>query len=218
MDKEKPSDPATSKGAENPEKPLGRGLEQISHLFLTQRLGDARPPNPSVTRMPEPSAPPTPARLDTRPILLRPNTSMTRARFVAILREFLGSLEEGLRVIDVFLQCHPHGEIDLLALDRANQLTIIDFDTGLNDGLVIRGLAHCEWLKQNLPNVRRMHSGHTLQLSNPPRLFVLAPRFSALAMSAACQLSQPQIHWVRYQVFDTGSATGIFFEPADTVG
>jgi hypothetical protein len=217
MDSQKPEDPKSTQGAEHPEKPLGRGLEQISHLFLTQKLNelrgagsDAPPP-----RGPEPVLSPVPSRPDARSILLRPNTSITRTRFIALLREFQAALAEGLRVTDVFLPCHPYGEIDALALDRANQLIIIDFDTAPTDALVLRGLAHCEWLVQNLPLVRRMHSGQTLHSPVPPRLFLLAPQFSPMMMGAARQLAQAQIHWVRYQVFDTGGAIGVSFEPVE---
>lgn len=212
MDRQSQEDLKTPGNAPNLDKPLGRGLEQISHLFLTQKLNDPKPVNSMAVRAPEPAMAQSSPGPESRPVLLRPMTSMTRSRFIAILREFLGSLEEGLRVIDVFLPCHPFGEIDLLALDRSNQLTIIDFDNVANDGLVIRGLAHCEWLVQNLPNVRRMHSGQTLQLAGPPRLFLLAPAFSALMTNAARQLIQPRIHRVRYQIFDAGATMGVFFE------
>jgi len=216
MDSQKPEEPKAPQGTEHPEKPLGRGLEQISHLFLTQKLNELRAAgDSSPTRGPEPILAPIPSRQDARSILLRPNTSITRTRFIALLREFQGALAEGLRVIDVFLPCHPYGEIDALALDRANQLIIIDFDTAPTDALVLRGLAHCEWLMQNLPLVRRMYSGQTLHSPVPPRLILLAPQFSPMMMGAARQLAQPQIQWVRFHVFDTGGATGVSFEPVE---
>lgn len=213
MDPKKPEGSTGSKEAAVPDKPLGRGLEQISHLFLTQKLNDSRADNPIPRRLPDAALAPTPVRQDSRSILLQPSTSVTRARLVAMLREFQDALEAGLRVIDVLLPCHPYGEMDLLALDRSNEITIIDFETASNDALLLRGLAHCEWLTHNLPNLRRMHAGKTINLSAAPRLFLLAPAFSPLMMSAACQLTQPQKNWVRYQLFDTGGATGIHFEP-----
>ena len=215
MDPPKREDSTGSQASERPEKPLGRGLEQISHLFLTQKLNDPRAGKPTPAGESDTAFSPIPSRSDARSILLQPSTAITRNRLVALLREFQGVLEQGLRVIDVFLPCHPYGEIDLLALDQSNQITIIDFDTALNDALVLRGLAHCEWLAHNIPNVRRMHSGQTLNLSDPPRLFLLAPRFSPLIVSAARQLIHSQINWVRYQLFDAGGATGIFFEPIE---
>jgi hypothetical protein len=216
MDPQKPEDGKTSQGEERAEKPLGRGLEQISHLFLTQRLNNLRADDPSFSRAGDSAVSEMPSRTESRSVLLKPDVSLTKHRLVALLREFQNALEDGLRVIDVLLPCHPYGEIDLLALDRSNQLTIIDFDTTLGEGLVVRGLAHCEWLVHNLPNVRRMHSGQRLQLSTPPRLFLLVPRFSSFIMSAARQLIQPQVTWIRYQVLDTGATTGILFERLET--
>lgn len=212
MDPLKPDEPTGAQGLERPEKPLGRGLEQVSHLFLSPKPNTRRMGDPPTT--PKPGQPAAPG-LEERSILLQPSTALPKTRIVAMVRQFQDALEEGLHVIDVLLPCHPYGEMDLLAVDRANQLVIVDFETGLNDGLVLRGLAHCEWLVHNLQNVRRMHSGQTLQLSTPPRLLLLAPRFSALALGAARQFIRPQVKWVRYQVLHTGSAMGIFFEPVE---
>lgn len=184
-----------------PDRPLGRGLEQISHLFLTQRT--ARDSAPS-------SAPARPQA--GRMMLLQPNRSVTKDRLVAVLRESQDALEEGLHVVDAFVSCHPHSDIDLLATNRANQLTVIDLETGVDDALVLRGLAHCDWLYHNLPGIRRMYPGEALDMISPPRLFLIAPQFSGLVLSAARRLTALQIHWIRYHAFDTGSDTGVFFE------
>ena len=112
----------------------------------------------------------------------------------------------------VFVRCPPHSAIDLLALNSANQLTVIDLETCVDDALVMRGLAHREWLQRNFVNVRRMYPGQTIELSSPIHLFLLAPRFSAVVQNAARQLTPLNIHWVRYHTFDIGSTTGVFFE------
>ena len=204
MEPQKPENRAGSQDAEEPDRPLGRGLEQISHLFLTQRITS-----------PEPALPNPQARSRAGPtMLLQPNTSIIpKDHLVAVLRDSQGALEEGLRVIDIFVQCHPHSDIDLLATNRADQLTIIDLETDLNDALVLRGLAHRDWLEHNLLNIRRMYPGQTFNMPPAARLFLIAPSFSRLALNAARQLTQLQIYWIRYHAFETGSATGIFFEP-----
>lgn len=189
---------STKQHSEQPDKPLGRGLEQISHLFLTQKA----------------SAPQTQSRPSARgTVLLQPAKTIAKDQLVTILKDNPGSLEEGLRVIDMFVPCHPHSDIDLLAVNRTNQLTVIDFETSLNDALVLRGLGHCDWLRHNLFNIRRMYPGQTLEVSSQPRLLLIAPKFSSLALQATRPLAELQIQWIRYQAFDTGSATGIFFEP-----
>ncbi|MGH7630107.1 MAG: hypothetical protein ACREOF_12150 [Gemmatimonadales bacterium] len=128
------------------------------------------------------------------------------------MSEFVAALEDGLREIDAGLACAPCGEIDLLALDRANQLTIIDFDTTSSDELLIRGLGHVDWVVRNVPNVRRMYRGQAINFSLQPRLVLLAPQFSPTVRCAARPITQLQIDWVRYHFVETPGRAGIFFE------
>lgn len=146
-------------------------------------------------------------------LLLRPAAQVTGEQVAAALKEFEGALEEGLRCIDAELPCGPCGKIDLLALDRANQLTIIDFDTTSSDELLLRGLDHFDWVVGNLFNIRRMFRGHAINFSLEPRLFLLAPQFSSRVRRVACRIPRPRIDWVRYQFVETPGRPGIFFEP-----
>jgi hypothetical protein len=127
--------------------------------------------------------------------------------------EFDGALEEGLRAIDANIPCHPCGEIDMLAVDRASQLTIIEFDTTCNDGLVLRGIAHFDWVVRHMPNVARMYREQAINFGLQPRLVLLAPQFSPLVRSVARQITRPQIHWISYHTVDGSGGPGILFEP-----
>src|SRR5262245_10435208 len=144
MDQQKGEDPISAQDAERSDKPLGRGLEQISHLFLSRRASDLRAGDQLPGRLPESTTSQTQPRLPARMVYLQPNTTITKSRLAVMLREVQGALEDGLRVIDLSVPCHPFGEIDLLAVDRANQLTIIDFETDLSDALLLRGIAHLD--------------------------------------------------------------------------
>jgi hypothetical protein len=129
-----------------------------------------------------------------------------------MVRDLQGALEEGLRVIDASVPCHPAGEIDLLALDRTNQLTIIDLDTAANDGLLLRGMGHLDWLIHNIPNVQRMHVAQTIHSPAQPRLFLLAPQFSHLFRCAVNHITDRRIVLVRYHVVEVSGTLGVFFE------
>ena len=147
------NDGGDAKGAHD--RPLGRGLEDVSHLFLSHKTADASPRTgaPVLSPGPESSAPPGPRG---NAVLLRP-VQVTRDRLAAILPlDWSGALEEGLRTIDAKIPCYPCGEIDLLAVDRTSKLTIIDFDATVNDGLLLRGLGHFDWIVRNTQNVQRM--------------------------------------------------------------
>jgi hypothetical protein len=205
MNLPQPEDVTGSQDAEQSSKPLGRGLEQISHLFLSEKSKSPRPGDTPPGRLPQPAPGGT--------TLLQPTASVSKDRLVAVLKDNPGALEDGLRVIDTFIPCYPLSDINLLALNRANQLTAIDVETGGSDALVLRGLAHCEWLKHNVPNIRRMFPQQNIVVSSQPRLFLIAPKFSAVALHAARQLSPLQIYCIRYHAYDIGGVTGISFEP-----
>ena len=202
------NEPGGSAG--RPDRPLGRGLEDVSHLFLSHRTGEASTRDRAAVRSPEHSSPPSGPRGGIA--LLRP-ASVSSAQLAIALMEFDGALEEGLRAIDTKIPCPPGGEIDLLAVDRASQLTIIDFETTFNDGLLLRGIGHFDWVVRNMPNVQRMYRGQAVDFSLPPRLVLLAPQFSPLLRSVARQITRPRIHWVRYHAVDGSGGAGILFEP-----
>lgn len=196
------------------DRPLGRGLQDVSHLFLSQGPDEpSRPADPDPAwRVERP-----PPRPESTPgvILLRPAVEATRQQVAAVLRAFEGALEEGLRMIDAELPCPPYGEIDFLGIDRGGQLAIIDFETTASDDLLIRGLGHCDWVARNLPNVRRMYRGQAINFSRPPRLFLVAPRFSPRMRRAGRLTPSPGVAWVRYRLLETTGQPGIFFEAVE---
>src|SRR5262249_28878783 len=127
-------------------------------------------------------------------------------------KEFAGALEDGLKAIDANIPCYPCGEIDLLGMSRAGQLTIIDAETAANDSLLLRAMGHFDWVVRNMPNLRRMYREHAINFSLAPRLVLLAPQFSPLLQRAAHQITNPQIQWIRYHAVDAAGGPGILFE------
>jgi hypothetical protein len=198
---------------DRPDRPLGRGLEDVSHLFLSQRHEQAgaeaasswRPERPAPRQEPAPDA-----------VLLRPAAPATREQLAAVIKAMDDSLENGLRVIDFEIPCAPCGEIDLLAIDRTSQLTIIDFELAGGDELLVRGLGHFDWMVANLPNVRRMFRGQAINFSLEPRLLLLAPHFSSRLRCVARQIQRPRIDWVRYTWVDVSGQPGILLEALPT--
>ena len=191
-------------------RPLGRGLEDVSHLFLSHQTGEASPAERPAIRSPEPALSPPGSRASVTVLRAAP---VTREALAAILMDCDGGLEEGLRAIDARIPCPPCGEIDLLAVDRTSRVTIIDFETTVNDGVLARGIGHLDWVVRNLPTVQRMHPAQALDASLPPRLFLLAPQFSPLLRRVARQVTRPHIHWIRYHTVEAPGGPGILFEP-----
>jgi hypothetical protein len=190
------------------ERPLGRGLEDLSHLFMSAKARAPRTPDAP------PDPPPSPGEETAvgADLLLRPHPRIPRTRLAAILREFCTALEQGLQVLDQSVPCPPFGEIDMLALDRDERVVIVDFETTPDDALLVRGLSHADWLARNHALVQRMYAGRPLNLSGVPRVFLLAPAFSAGFRRAAQRV--PQVACTKYLAVDVRGALGVLFEGA----
>ena len=190
------------------DRPLGRGLEDISHLFQSGRRGEAMANEHPSSGSPHHVATSSPAGA----VLLGRRMSLTRDQFAPLLKEFHGALEEGLTSIDSEIACPPCGQIDLLGLSRSNQLTIIAFNTNADEWLLIRGLGHVDWVTRNMPIIRRLYPSHTIDYSLPPALMLVAPQFSPALRSVARQVRCPTIKWIRYCALESSVGLGIFFE------
>ena len=193
------------------DKPLIRAKDESSRIFMTSRAPDPASPEPAPGSAPErPTGNgPLPRVLQLRP----PAVALTRGALGAMIKELQDGLESGLRVLDVSVPCYPVGEIDLLAIDRSNQLVIIDFDTASSETLLLRGIGHYNWVLHNLPNLERMYAQHSINLMAEPRLFLLAPRFSPLVANAIRHITKPAVQWLRYHVVEAMPGSfGILFE------
>lgn len=199
-------------GSSGAARSLGRGLEEVSHLFLSR---------PAATPAGEPTGDgatePAPARPGSRSGVgvLRPGASLTKDQLLATLRECRGALTGSLTAIGPGVSCGQYGDIDLLALDGTQQLAIIDVDTAAGDGLLLRGISHVDWIVLNLALVQRLYPEWAIDRSRPPRLLLVAPRFSPLMRSAIRQITRPAISCFRYREVELSGRTGIFVECLD---
>jgi len=195
-------------GGDDLDRPLGRGLEDISHLFQSVKRSEGTLREHSSGGSPQLAATSSPVGS----ILLGGRISLTRDQFAPLLKQFHSALEEGLASIDSEIACPSCGQIDLLGLSRSNQLTIIDFNTNADDGLLIRGIGHLDWIARNMPIIRRLYPSHTINYSLPPVLMLVAPQFSPALRSVARQIFRPTIKWIRYHALESSVGIGVFFE------
>lgn len=188
-------------------KPLGRGLEDISHLFLSNCAGRTERDDGSDRASDRPAGRPT-----TRSVVpLRRGELLTKDQVTATLRDCPSVLDESMRVVDIRLACPPCGEIDML-VTIANQLAIIDIDLAFGDPLLLRGLSHVDWIARNARNVQRMYRALPGDFARSLRLLLIGPQFSPGMAAAVRQVPGIDIRCFRYHSVDLGSGTGIFFE------
>jgi hypothetical protein len=197
-------------------RPLGRGLEEISHLFL------------SGPREPQPQLQPSADRLrvhdpaSTRPAVqpasragmavLRRGAPPTKEQLTTTLMECQDAIQKGMQTLGSDVPCNPYGEIDLLALDRFNRLTVVEVETSPGDLMLLRGMSHVNWVWQNVLNMQRMYPAVTIDTSEYPELVLVAPGFSPVLRSAVQHMSSPTVTCLRYHAVAIASGTGILFE------
>ena len=185
---------------------LGRGLGDVSHLFLSgsaetsaQESGESRSTRGSV--IPRAGI-----------AVLRPGSGLQKDQLTATLKEYPDALENGLQVLGVAIPCNPCGEIDLLALDRSNQLVIVEILTTPGDELLLRGISHVDWVASNVANVQRMYQTWAINLARQPRLMLVAPGFSRLTSTAIRRLTGLEIACFKYHSVALSARTAILIE------
>jgi hypothetical protein len=199
-----------SKDEESSEQHLrvSRGLDQVSHLFLShvaERAARGRSGNGS--ELPEHAQENQPLGL-----LLRASRAVDRERLVSLLHEQPEALKEGLKVIDADLPCETPGNVELLALDTTNRLVVIDVEDKPNDSLLLRGMGHLDWVVGNTALLRRIYRDHLINFSLQPQLFLVAPDFSPLFRFAIRHMRSLQIQCIKYDAVVLPGGIGIFCE------
>jgi hypothetical protein len=194
------------------EKRFARGLEDVSHLFLSQS------PDRSAEKAGTPDIRPAQAPAEWAesgtPFLLRDSATVSRDLILGFLNRSAAILEEGLRAIDANIPCAPFGFIDLVAIDSRDQLCIINADVAGKDESILHGIACFDWMVRNTPIVRRMYQGRVVNFSAQPRLFLVAPAFSPLLKCVAQRSTSPIICCFAYRTVSMPGGVGILFEHA----
>ena len=194
----------------------------MSHLFLT---GAPTTPSgaPAALSGPSPALSEGPASgsIDRArdggqepPRLALPCAAPDRPQLISFLTMHIEALETGLRALDASLPCEGCGAIDLLAVDSHHRLAVVDVDTGADDTLLLRGLAHFDWVTRNVPNLRRMYRTEAVDFSLRPRVFLVAPRLSWMVRCAARQIIAPRIVWCTYRAVALPGVVGIVIDAA----
>ncbi len=194
------------------EKRLSRGLEDVSHLFLSQSRD--RPAEKAETPDIAPAQVPSERGQSRTPFLLHDSPTVSRELILGFLHRSAAVLEEGLHAIDESIPCDPFGSIDLVAVDGQDHLCIINVDVDLKDESLLRGIAYFDWIVRNSPIVRRMYQGRVINFSAQPRLFLVAPVFSPLLKCVAQRSTSPKVSCFAYRTIAMPGGVGILFEQA----
>lgn len=200
-------------GSRRERKRLGRGLEDVSHLFLSgsSEEPEATPEEPATQE--EPEAEPK-RESGNGVVVLRPIRALAKQELTTVLKTQTEAIESGLRVIDENVPGDECGTIDLLAVDSAGQLCIVDVGAATDEALLLRAMGHFDWAVRNLLHLGRLYRAHGVNFALHPRLVLISPDFSIAVRRAARHFNGGHIDLLRYHAFALPDGIGVHFEPA----
>lgn len=193
------------------DKHLARSLEDVSYLFLSGKNAGATPPDEfsgdsKGKVLPHPGV---------RPIFLLEDQYQTLPKdsLISLLNSNACMLEGGLKAIDTNIPMDSVSPVDLVAVDKFNKLCLIDIDVSGSDTLLLRGMCHFDWFVRNVPIVRRMYNSLVIDFSAHPRIFFVAPKFSATFRCTAQRITCTQIHCHVWHIAGGSEEDGILLTP-----
>ena len=145
---------------------------------------------------------------------IRPLALTDREELAALVETNLAALEGGLRLLE---RRFPAGQVpvDLVAADPRERLVLIILGSGSNPAMLLQGLEAYGWCRENGALLGRLLPGARIDATAPPRLFLLAPRFSDSLRRTARYLGALAPVLVECRCLEVNGVRGICFEPVE---
>jgi hypothetical protein len=122
-------------------------------------------------------------------------------------------IEAGFFPLDAHLRAGNGGLIDLLAVDGAGTLAVLEIDRDGEEHLLRRSLEHQGWIATQIPFLRRLYGGERILPFRSPRAILLARRFSRPFLDRIAELPTP-ITPLLYRLAVSGDTSSLRLEPA----
>jgi RecB family endonuclease NucS len=135
-----------------------------------------------------------------------------RDKLAQLVAEHAQALEKGLRVLKHRVKGGEWGPMDLLALDAKGRPVIIDVAPLPGDQLLVEGLAHVAWLRQNQAQVATLLENHEGNTSFQHRLILVAPDFSDTLQKAAGGLEALVVDLYRFRLLEADDEKALLVE------
>lgn len=145
---------------------------------------------------------------------IRPLALTDREELAALVETNLAALEGGLRLLE---RRFPAGQVpvDLVAADPRERLVLIILGSGSNPAMLLQALEAYGWCRENGALLGRLLPGARIDTAAPPRLFLLAPRFSDSLRCTARYLGALAPVLVECRCLEVNGVRGICFEPVE---
>lgn len=145
---------------------------------------------------------------------IRPRAPRDREELASLVEANLSRLEAGLALLD---RRFPAGQVpvDLVALDARETLVLCLVGSGSNPAMLVQALEAYGWCRENGALLGRLFPHARINTTVPPRLFLLAPRFSDSVRRTARYLGPVSPVLVECRCLDVDGVRGICFEPME---
>ena len=145
---------------------------------------------------------------------IRPLALTDREELAALVEANLPALERGLSILE---RRFPAGQVpvDLVAVDARKRLVLLILGSGSNPAMLLQGLEAYAWCRENGALLGRLLPDARIDPAAPPRLFLLAPRFSDSLRRTARYLGPVSPVLVECRCLEVNGERGICFEPVE---
>jgi len=145
---------------------------------------------------------------------IRPLALTDREELAALVEANLPALEGGLSILE---RRFPAGQVpvDLVAVDARERLVLLILGSGSNPAMLLQSLEAYAWCRENGALLGRLLPGASIDPAAPPRLFLLAPRFSDSLRRTARYLGPLSPVLVECRCLEVNGERGICFEPVE---
>ena len=140
--------------------------------------------------------------------------ALTREKLRSIIVKNPDVVFPGITLVDMQLGNEEEGIFEMLGADQDGRISLIDFECGESDSLLLRMLSQAQWLKKNERLVKRLFFNQNFDFSQTPRLILVAPVFSAQLLSAVRQILSHEIMGLSFSYLIQGQDDAIIFDEA----
>lgn len=147
-------------------------------------------------------------------VAVRPLAVTDREELASLVEANLPALEPGLSLLD---RRFPAGEapVDLLALDTRGRLVLCMVGSGSDFAVLVQALEAYGWCREHEALMGRLFPVARIDTAVPPRLYLLAPRFSDGLRRMARYLGTLSPVLVECRGLEVNGVRAICFEPVE---
>src|SRR5271157_4085776 len=107
-----------------------------------------------------------------------------------IVRRNAGQIEEGLLYVD-HQKPAAGGRLDVLLVDSGKSLVVAELKVAQDDGMLLQGLDYYDFVTTRVESFARLYKSHSIDPTQPVRLFLVAPTFSQTLINRCKWLDLP---------------------------